>query len=74
MTTYRCAACGKEVKTSFLRETQDAIDVTPCEVCIGVAEEAVKEVVKEEAHNKGYQEGWDDCDSMRDVEEEADDS
>ena len=66
-TTYKCAACGKDVEIEVIA-VANVIDVTPCEVCVGVAEEAVRE----EAYDKGYQEGWQaGYDTQQDEEEEV---
>ena len=58
-TTYRCTACGKDVEIEEIDvptavNVAQVIEVTPCEVCLGAAEEAVRE----ESYDKGYQEGW----------------
>jgi len=63
MTTYRCEACGKDLEVEEIAE--DLIEVTPCEVCIGVAEEAVKQ----ESYDDGYQEGWQDAEKLAEEEE-----
>ena len=59
MITYRCAVCEKDVEVEVIDiptavNVIQVIEVKPCEVCVGVAEEAVRE----ESHDKGYQEGW----------------
>lgn len=58
-TIYRCAACkkGVEVEVDYVEDREEGTlitDIKPCEVCIRVAEEGVRE----ESYDKGYQEGW----------------
>ena len=66
-TSYRCAACGVAVEVEVAEEL-DRVEVTPCEVCVGVAEEAVREV----SYDKGYQEGWQaGYDTMTEEEEDT---
>ncbi len=59
MTTYRCVACGQDMEVKLVEvfnavNVVKVVEVKPCEICIGVAEEEVKE----DAYDKGYQEGW----------------
>jgi len=56
MITYRCAGCGKDVEAEEISVPGDTniVEISPCEVCVDVAEEAVKE----ESYDTGYQEGW----------------
>lgn len=65
MTTYRCAACGKDVEVEVI-EIANVIEVTPCEVCIGFAVEAVKE----EEYSKGFDQGYDSAYEEMEEEEE----
>jgi DNA-directed RNA polymerase subunit RPC12/RpoP len=66
MTIYRCTACGKDVEVE-VTEVPGISEIKPCEVCLGIAEEAVKE----ESYDKGYQKGWQAAyDTMSEEEEE----
>lgn len=71
-TTYRCAACGKDVEVEVIDiptavNVAQVIEVAPCEVCIGVAVEAEKE----ESYDNGWQAGYD---TMSEEEEEPSNS
>ena len=60
MTTYRCMACGMGLEVEVTKEF-DIVEVKPCEACLSVAEE--------ESHDKGYEEGYEACEST--VEEDV---
>lgn len=74
-TTYRCAACGQDLKVEEIEianavNVVRVVEVTPCEICLTAAEEAVKDDSFEDGYRDGWQAGYDSC--VEEEEEEED--